>query len=106
MRIAIERENASRVTRVASKLEIDILPVPVAVELYGDPPLCRSFEYLSPVSFHARPGIEHAPAGMTEDRHTRSRDGSKHPGSLILGPTKLRMRRGNHELELRTFAGL
>jgi hypothetical protein len=49
VRVAVEREDAPRVQRTARKQVVDVLTVPVAVELDGDTTACGLLEYDVPV---------------------------------------------------------
>jgi len=99
VRVAVEREQAAGLQRVGSQRVVDVLAMPVAVDLDRDPAFGCRIEHAAPVGADARTGVEHPPSGMTEDRDRRGADGGQHPVGLIFSASQLRMRRGHHELE-------
>ena len=81
------------------QLEVDVLTVPVAVELDGNSPLRSRGEHPTPVGGHARPAVEDTAARVAEHRNTRRSDGREHSSCLILGAPQLGMRGSDHEFE-------
>src|SRR5437762_10582119 len=99
MRIAVEREQAPGVERVTRELVVDVLTMPVAVQLDGDPALRRDLEDARPVGGHAGTAVEYTPARMAENRHAARPHRREHSGRLIVRPPQHGMRRGHDELE-------
>jgi hypothetical protein len=68
VRVAVEREQAARIERHRRQLVIDVLPVPVAVDLDRDA-ACRGLSKdPSPVRRDARPGVVHPSLRVPENR--------------------------------------
>jgi len=100
MRIAVEREDTAGGESAPGQAIVDVLAMPVAIQLDGDAELCRLREHGVPVGRDTRTAVEHPAAGMPEDRNARDPDGVEHPGRLILGLAKHGVRRRDDELEL------
>ena len=77
-----KRQPASRAR--PRKLVVDVLPMPVAVQLDCDMQSCGLREDGIPVSRDTGTGVEHAPARVTEDGDTGRTHGGDHTGCLIV----------------------
>jgi hypothetical protein len=106
MRIAVECKQASGRQGAVRKQVVDVLPVPVAVELDGDTVLCGLLEDELPIGRHTGATVEHAPSRMAQDRHPRPLHRVHHPRRLVLFSAKQRMWRRDDELEHDTLVRL
>jgi len=92
VRVAIERKETAFLEGNRGKLVVDVLPMPIAVDLDRNVPLRRLLEHPAPVRRNARPGVEHPPLRVSEDRDTRQFDRGEHSRGLIGILPQLRMR--------------
>ena len=82
--IAVEREKAAGIEGPSRKFVVDVLPVPVAVQLDCDIQSRGLREDGIPVSRDAGTAVEHAPPGVAEDGDTGRTHGVDHPGCLVV----------------------
>jgi hypothetical protein len=92
VRVAVEREQAARIERPRRQFVIDVLPVPVAVDLDRDA-ACRGLtKDPSPIRRDAGAGVVHPPLRMPENRDAWLLDGGEHARRLIVVLAQRRVR--------------
>jgi hypothetical protein len=85
--VAVEREDATGLECEAGQFEVNVLPVPTAVEFDCHTASGGFGKHSRPVGADARAGVEHSPARMAKDSYAAPLYCLQHARRLIVATT-------------------